>query len=116
MGVPPGAYVQLAPQIPLPGTPAMLGGYEQDTAQVIVADLACTGIGLAQDASGHLVLHHSCAATRSISGAPLLARMPGGSWAVAGVASLAGVGVSDGYAVPVAAISPELLVGPAALH
>ncbi len=102
--------------MPPPGAPAILGGYELDTAQVIVADLACTVVGLARDASGHLVLHHSCATTRGISGAPLLARMPDGSWAVAGVASLAGVGVSDGYAVPVAATSPELLVGATAPH
>ena len=97
----------LVRDLPAPGTPAMLGGYEQDRAHVIVADTACTVVGAARDTSGRVLLRHSCAGTRGVSGAPLLARMPGGSWAVVGLASTAGVDTSGGYAVPVAAITSE---------
>ncbi len=92
-----------------PGTPAMLGGYEQDRAQAMVADPACTLTGLVQDAAGHVLLRHTCAGTRGISGAPLLARAEDGRWAVAGVASLAGLGTSGGYAVPASAINSDVL-------
>jgi protease YdgD len=80
----------LVRDLPAPGTPAMLGGYEQDRAHVIVADTACVVVGPARDASGRVLLRHSCAGTRGVSGAPLLARMPAGSWAVVGLASTAG--------------------------
>ena len=103
----PDRVLPLLRQVPPPGTQVMLGGYEQDRAHAMVADLACTSLGLVRDAAGHVLLRHDCAATRGISGAPLLARAPGGTWAVAGVASLAGVGISGGYAVPAAAIGPE---------
>ena len=91
------------------GTAAMLGGYEQDRAQAMVADLACALTGLVQDAAGYLLLRHSCAGTRGISGAPLLARAEDGRWVIAGVASVAGVGTSGGYAVPVSAIDLDVL-------
>ena len=86
----------LVRDLPLPSTPAMLGGYEQDRAQVILADTACTVVGAALVTNGHVLLRHSCAGTRGVSGAPLLARMPGGSWAVVGLASTAGVDTSGG--------------------
>ena len=107
----PDRVLPLLRQVPPPGTPVMLGGYEQDRAHAMVADLACTFVGLVRDAAGHVLLRHSCAATRGISGAPLLARAPGGSWSIIGVASLAGVGTSGGYAVPIAAIAPEIVAG-----
>ena len=96
-------------ELPSPGTPAMLGGYEQDRAQVIFADTTCAVVGPVRDPSGRVLLRHSCAGTRGVSGAPLLARKPGGSWAVVGVASTAAVGTSGGYAVPVAAITSDAL-------
>jgi protease YdgD len=89
------------------GTPAMLGGYEQDRAEVIVADTACFVIGPVRDVGGEVMLRHSCSATRGSSGAPLLVRMPGGGWGVAGVASTAAVGTSGGQAVPVSAIASD---------
>jgi len=94
------------------GAPAMLGGYEQDRAQVIVADLACAVIGPIRDAGGNVLLRHSCAATRGASGAPLLIRVPGKLWGIVGVASAATVGTSGGYAVPVSAIPPDALAIP----
>lgn len=95
--------------IPSPGTPVMLGGYEQDRAHVILADTACTVVGPVRGIGRRVLLRHSCAGTRGVSGAPLLARMPGGSWAVVGLAATAGVGTSGGYAVPVAAITSDAL-------
>ncbi len=90
----------------------MLGGYEQDRAQVIVADPSCAVIVPVRDVGGHVLPRHSCAATRGISGTPLLARVPGHGWAVVGVASTVAVGTSGGYAVPVSAIPPHALAGP----
>ncbi len=107
----PDRVLPLLRQVPPPGTPVMLGGYEQDRAHAMVADLACTLAGLVRDAAGHVLLRHTCAATRGTSGAPLLARAPDGSWGVVGIASLALVGAAGGYAVPAAAINPEALVG-----
>ncbi|MDP9096648.1 MAG: trypsin-like serine protease [Pseudomonadota bacterium] len=94
----------LVDPVPASGTPAMLGGYEQDRAQVIVADVACSITGIVRD-GGATMLRHSCAGTRGVSGGPLLVRVPGGGWGIAGIASLAGVGVPGGYAVPAAAIT-----------
>lgn len=91
-------------QLPPAGTHIMLGGYEQDRAQVILADLDCRVIGLVRDGRA-LMLQHSCAGTRGVSGAPLLARLPDGGWGIVGVASVAGVGISGGLAVPSAAIA-----------
>lgn len=91
--------------LPAPGTPAMLGGYEQDRAQIIVADTECTVVGPIRDTTGRVLLRHTCSGTRGVSGAPLLVRMPGGSWAVTGLAFAADVNHSGGDAVPVAAIT-----------
>jgi protease YdgD len=91
--------------LPPAGTPVMLGGYEQDRAQALTADRGCAVTGIAQGPSGHAMLHHSCAATRGSSGAPLLARAPDGRWGVVGVASRAMIGALGGFAVPVAAIA-----------
>jgi protease YdgD len=100
--------------LPAPGTPAMLGGYEQDRAQVVLADVACAVTGVARDAAGRAMLRHSCAGTRGVSGAPLLVRAgPDGRWAVAGIASRADLDAPGGYAVPVAVLGPEALAGAA---
>lgn len=91
--------LKLVLQRPAVGTPAMLGGYEQDRAQIIVADVACSILGVVRSGDA-LLLHHSCAGTRGVSGAPLLVRIPGQGWGVVGIASIAEVGTSGGYAVP----------------
>ena len=82
----------------------MLGGYEQDRAQVIVADVACHVVGVVQLGNA-LMLRHSCAGTRGISGAPVLVRTPDRRWAVGGVASVSWVGIAGGDAVPIATIA-----------
>ena len=90
-------------QLPAGGTPVMLGGFEQDRAQILVADVACAIDAVVRDGTA-ILLRHSCAGTRGVSGAPLLARMPGQGWGVVGVASVAGVGSSGGFAVPAALV------------
>ena len=90
-------------QLPASGTPAMLGGFEQDRAQILVADIGCAVDAAVHDGAATL-LRHSCAGTRGVSGAPLLAPMPGRGWGVVGVASIAGIGASGGFAVPVTLI------------
>jgi protease YdgD len=107
----PDRVVPLLRTPPPPGTPLVLGGYEQDRAHIMVADLTCSLLGLVHDAAGHTMLYHSCAGTRGASGGPLLARAPDGTWAVVGIASTAKVGTSGGYAVPVTAIDPSALAG-----
>lgn len=103
----PDRVLPLLRQAPPPGTPVVLGGYEQDRAHALLADLACAVVGPARDAAGHVLLRHSCAATRGASGAPLLARTPQGGWGIVGVAARAGVGVSGGLAVPAAAVESD---------
>lgn len=84
-------------EVPPPRTPLMLGGYQQDRAELILADTGCRALGTWPAPSGHVLLVHDCAGTRGVSGAPLLARREDGAWAVAGVA--------------VAAVQPDLAMG-----
>ena len=100
----PDRLLPLSREFPAPGTPVVLGGYEQDRAQVIVADVACHVIGAVQ-AGNSVMLRHSCAGTRGASGAPLLARASNRSWAVVGIASVSWVGASGGDAVPISTIT-----------
>ena len=95
---------------PSPGTPLALGGYGQDRAHVMVADVRCRSAGLVRGGGGRAMLRHDCAATPGASGGPLLARGPDGAWGVVGVSSTARAGVSGGSAVPVGAIDPAALV------
>ncbi|WP_244560830.1 trypsin-like serine peptidase [Azospirillum oryzae] len=85
-----------AGQLP-PGTPAMLGGYSQDRAQILMADRDCHLLGTS---AGLLV--HDCDATRGTSGGPLLVRTANGEgWSVAGVGVAAGPGPAvRNFAVP----------------
>jgi protease YdgD len=79
-----------APPLPLyaggvqPGTPVQLAGYNQDKAQLLMADTACHVL----QAGGPFVTH-DCAGTRGTSGGPLLARQREG-WTVLGINIAAG--------------------------
>ena len=100
----PGATVPLW-QGDLPaGAAVMLGGYQQDRAEVLLADTACTVLGRARDTAGAALVAHGCTATRGASGAPLLLVLPGGRFAVAGVSSVMELGAARGFAVPAEAI------------
>ncbi|MBP0447870.1 trypsin-like peptidase domain-containing protein [Roseomonas sp. SSH11] len=82
-----------------PGTPLLLGGYQQDRPEWLMADKECRVLGAAMR-DGQPLLVHDCAGTRGASGAPLLARMPEGGWGVAGVAVAVARGAALGIAVP----------------
>lgn len=88
-----------------PHAPLMLGGYQQDRPEVLLADTGCRLLGRA--AEGGLLVH-DCAGTRGVSGGPLLAPAPGGGWGVAGVASRAVPRAALGAAVPAAAFAEWL--------
>lgn len=79
-----------------PGARVMLAGYQQDRPEVLLADTSCAVSGR----EGAL-LRHGCAATRGVSGAPLLLVLPDGRVAVAGVAAVAVRQAAGGVAVVV---------------
>jgi len=89
-------------------TPLMLGGYGQDRAERIFADVSCKALGYAYGTDGRIVLVHNCAGTRGTSGGPALALTSDGSWAVAGVQVAGNADAGGGSAVPAAAIHPLL--------
>ena len=84
------------PPLPLAGEAATSGmavalaGYNQDRAQLLMADSACHVLRVAALPGGAFVTH-DCAGTRGTSGGPLLARQ-GEGWAVIGIAIAAGPG------------------------
>jgi protease YdgD len=94
----------LAPAPPAPGTRVMVGGYGQDKANVLTADLACQVVGLRHDARGERMLVHDCASVHGISGAPLLVRGEAG-WAVVGINVAAARTGAGGLAVLVEALA-----------
>jgi protease YdgD len=84
----------------------MLGGYQQDRPETLLADTECRALGLSRrDAASPPMLLHDCAGTRGASGAPLLARGADGGWRVAGIASTVALDVALGAAVPAALVS-----------
>jgi protease YdgD len=99
----PDRILPLAREAPAPRTPLMLGGYQQDRPEVILADTACRAIGLHAGTGGLRTFVHDCAGTRGASGAPVLVQQ-GGGWAVAGIVSLAATEMALGHAVPAAAV------------
>jgi len=109
------AIIELArplrgPMLPLwqagipPGTPLMLGGYQQDRPEVILADTDCRAADMLRQPKAPSLLAHNCSATRGASGAPLIALLPDGRHVVAGVAVRAALGAARGFAVPAEAI------------
>lgn len=88
---------------PAPGTPAMLGGYNQDRVEVIEADTACHVL-----ADSGVLLRHDCEGTHGTSGAPLLVRGADGGWRIAGLQVAAFVHGRGGVAVSAAALQAWL--------
>jgi len=85
-------------------TPLMLGGYQRDNPDRIMADTNCRAIGQ-ETREGLPVLVHDCAATFGSSGGPVLAQTGGGGWSVVGVASRVAREIALGLAVPVANVT-----------
>jgi protease YdgD len=71
------------------GMAVALAGYNQDRAQLLVADLACHVLRVDPLPGGARFLAHDCAATRGTSGAPLLTKNER-RWAVLGINIAAG--------------------------
>ena len=105
---PAGILVLVEQLIPVASS-LMLGGYGQDRAERIAADLSCKALGYTTGADGRMMLAHDCAGTRGTSGGPVLVRTPGGL-RVAGVQVAANNAHAGGVAVPAAAISALLAV------
>ncbi len=98
----PDRILPLLRDAPAPRTPVMLGGYQRDRPEVLMADTGCRVIGLQRGTGGLPSLLHDCAGSRGASGAPLLARLPDGTgWGVVGVISATARDVALGHAVPV---------------
>lgn len=77
------APLPIATEPPRSGVAIAVAGYNQDRAQILMADLACHITGTAM-AAGKLFIAHDCDATGGTSGGPLLVRQ-GGGWAVIGI-------------------------------
>jgi protease YdgD len=95
------APLPVAAEVPPPGTVVALAGYNQDRAQILMADLTCHVTGAATAAGGSFITH-DCDATRGTSGGPLLMRQ-GGRWVVVGINIAASTQVN--FAVPVTAFA-----------
>lgn len=104
LAAPAGDVLALAAEAPSPGTAAVLGGYNQDRAEVIEADMHCAVTGIAGDRQGRRLLLHDCAATRGTSGGPLLVRGADGGLLLAGIQVGAREARAGGVAVPAAAV------------
>ncbi len=94
---------------PVPrGARLMLGGYGQDRAERILADMSCAALGYRAGPTGRAMLVHDCAGTRGTSGGPVLVQALDGTWRVAGVQVAGNVNDAGGSAVPAAAIRAML--------
>jgi protease YdgD len=93
------ARLDLSEPVPMPplavatgiasaGMAVALAGYNQDRAQLLIADLACHVLRVGALPGGARFLAHDCAATRGTSGAPLLTKNE--RWAVLGINIAAG--------------------------
>ena len=83
------APLPVAEAISTPGTQVSLAGYNQDRAQLLLADPACHVLRTIMEPNGGTLIVHDCAGTRGTSGAPLLVQQSGG-WAVFGINVAAG--------------------------
>jgi protease YdgD len=71
------------------GMAVALAGYNQDRAQLLMADPACHVLRVGALSGGARLIAHDCAATHGTSGGPLLTRSERG-WAVIGINIAAG--------------------------
>jgi protease YdgD len=94
-----GDILPFSPAVPAPGTKVVLGGYEQDRAEALLADTDCRVLAPWRDAVGHVLFQHDCAGTHGSSGAPLLTQDAAGHWQIAGIQVVALPGRKGGYAV-----------------
>lgn len=88
----------IAREPPASGMAIALAGYNQDRAQLLMADPHCH-VGIVTPRPGGTLLLHDCSATRGTSGGPLLTHVDGG-WAVIGINVGAGDLANVALAVP----------------
>jgi protease YdgD len=103
----PDRMLALADQSPSVGAQIMLGGYNQDHSLQLMVDRNCRIIGQMVDRGGRALLVDDCAATRGVSGAPVLVA-DGKGWRVAGVLVAAAMSGQTGLVVPLGAVRAEL--------
>ena len=82
-----------------PGMAVALAGYNQDRAQLLMADLDCRVSRVAALSGGGGFITHDCEGTRGTSGAPLLTKRDDG-WSVVGIAIAAGKEINLALSVP----------------
>ena len=99
----PGAILALADGPAPRGARLMAGGFSQDRAERLQADVSCTALGYRPGPSGPMLVH-DCAGTRGTSGGPVLMQAPGEAWQVAGVQVAGNVDDTGGVAVPATAV------------
>lgn len=104
------ARLELAEPVPAPplalfdggvatGMAVALAGYNQDRAQLLMADLSCHVLRIRPLPGGARFLAHDCAATHGTSGGPLLTKDEHG-WAVIGINIAAGTQENLALAAP----------------
>jgi protease YdgD len=102
----PDRVLPLLREPPAPRSAVMLGGYQQDRPEVLMADTECRLVGVQAHGGGFRTLVHDCAGTRGSSGAPLLARRPDGrGWGVIGVQSAGAADIALGHAAPAGVVA-----------
>lgn len=90
--------IPLADAVPAPGAPIEIGGFAQDRAYLMTADVHCRLLG---PSAGGAVLSHDCVIAHGDSGAPLLSR--GGDGGVQAIAVTVGFWTVAGRQVGIAA-------------
>ena len=83
------------------GMAVALAGYNQDRAQLLMADFACRVLRVAMAPGDATFVAHDCEGTRGTSGAPLLTRR-GRGWAVVAINIAAGRDANLALAAPFA--------------
>ena len=99
----PGDILALADGPAPRGARLMAGGFSQDRAERLQADVSCTVLGYRPGPAGPMLVH-DCAGTRGTSGGPVLTQAPGEAWRVAGVQVAGNADGAGGVAVPASAI------------
>ncbi|MDG6094726.1 trypsin-like serine protease [Acetobacter sp. AN02] len=95
----PDSVLPLLRGLPISGEAAMLGGYEQDRRERLMADTACHITTPQPLPDGRELIGHDCSATRGSSGGPLLVRQDN-QWVAAGINVRAWTEDNGGLAEP----------------
>ena len=111
------ARLELPEPVPVPPLPVAskqlpggievaLAGYNQDRAELLMADPHCHLRHITTVSDGSAMLEHDCSGTRGTSGGPLLARQEGGGWVVVGINIAAGPNDNIALAPPLRELLP----------